>query len=305
MRTFAGTFHRNRHGDWVKCMTEGGRPCSRHAGGGHIAGADLEAALATLHEDDAVGMSLAPIDHVRCSVKASDIAGEVFPDTVSGDAMTHDLLEMMKASVDSMDPVDFEAMVEYTDSMFSTTTRYLSGDGVDSSKSMDDETRLAVYGDYHDLDGFVGAVHRAVSGCEAPHDMVVYRTRFMSGASGRSREEMACYEALNDGDGMMVRTNFNSTSIDCDNAAIGNGLSGLPVEGRTQYVIKVPKGTRGAYLEPYSYHGDEHEFLIDKGYSYKVVGIYERGTLDDGDWDYAPIIALEIVPGHHTSGVSA
>ena len=44
----------------------------------------------------------------------------------------------------------------------------LSGDGVDSSKSMDDETRSAVYGDYHDIDGFVGAVHRAVSGCEAP-----------------------------------------------------------------------------------------------------------------------------------------
>lgn len=206
--------------------------------------------------------------------------------------------------MDSMDPVDFEAMVEYTDSMFSTTTRYLSGDGVDSSKSMDDETRLAVYGDYHDLDGFVGSVHRAVSGCEAPHDMVVYRTRFMSGSSGRSREEMACYEALQDGDGMMMKTNFNSTSIDHDNAGINNALFALPVEGRTQYVIKVPKGTKGAYLEPYSYHEDEHEFLIDKGYSYKVVGIYERGTLDDedsGDWDYAPIIALEIVPRQHTS----
>ena len=130
--------------------------------------------------------------------------------------------------------------------------------------------------------------------------MVVYRTRFMSGNSGRSREEMACYEALNDGDGMMVRTNFNSTSIDCDNAGIGNGLSGLPVECRTQYVIKVPKGTPGMYVNDYSYHRDEYEFLMDRGMRYRVVGIYERGVLYDGDghesWDVPPIIALEVVP---------
>jgi hypothetical protein len=56
MKKFAGTFHKNKQGDWARCITEGGRPCSRHTAGEHIKGANLEEALETLHKDDDFGL---------------------------------------------------------------------------------------------------------------------------------------------------------------------------------------------------------------------------------------------------------
>lgn len=46
---FAGTWHKTKDGGLAKCMTEEGRPCSKHADGEHITADDLESAYESMY----------------------------------------------------------------------------------------------------------------------------------------------------------------------------------------------------------------------------------------------------------------
>lgn len=297
MRAFAGTFHRNRRGDWVKCVTEGGKPCSRHSGGEHIRGADLEEALENLHaNDDVHGLQKngTLIHHVSSDTTVESLAQQIFPDTPSAIDISHELLDDAERAFNAMTDTQVQSVSDYTDSMFTTANKYLNTNVDTGRKTMDAQTYSEVYGDYHSLEGYVDNLHEAIGKSEAPRDMLVYRSRFMGSMSSRSKEEESYYDAIEYGDDSIVRANFNSTSADADND-VSNGADDA---SRTQYIIKVPAGTNGLYIRDHSYHPDENEYLIDRGYRYRIVGIYERGTLDaeEGTWDIAPIIALEIMP---------
>lgn len=296
MRKFAGTFHRNGHDEWVACMTEDGRPCSRHAGGEHIKGATLEDALtayyATIftggyHED----MDAADYIHiVDADVDIHDVARMAFPEVERSDDDTG-LSRAADEAWNGMDDDQRGAVLDYTDHMFEPVSRYLT---------QSDERPDAA------MDGYIHTLHTALDSCSTDDDMVVYRRRFSSHDHERERdaEELLMYDAIEHGDGTVVKTNFNSTTTRPDAIGVG-AVGGNAKSNDTAYVIRIPKGTSGMYVNDYSYHRDEYEFLVDKGMRYRVVGIYERGVLyDDGDghesWDVPPIIALEVVPPSRT-----
>ena len=374
MRKFAGTFHRNAHGDWVKCMTEGGMPCSRHAGGEHIAGADLESALATLHEDDDFGMSAVADDdgglpqtlgdahassmghasagfkHGLGDVKPSGGMIDDPPDKKpapkkkvvlkktkkSAVASKHEVSSVKHqepvGAIDGHHPIDITGRPEYhydpSANIHSVADALFPG----VEKSYDIEVKLARQSNtawkkitvderasildftgsgYEAINGnLIGKksvalvdaeiddIHHGLSESKTKQDMIVYRRRYMtSDNSSRSGEERAYYQALADHDGLLGKPNFSSTTV----APAAINLDHTRAND-TVYVIKVPKGTPAIYLgdkAPFS----EHEFLLDKGLTYKVVGVYERGRLEkdsigNESWveGKAPVIALEIIP---------
>lgn len=75
------------------------------------------------------------------------------------------------------------------------------------------------------------------------------------------------------------------------------------VDNECCYIIKIPKGTRGLDVSHHSAHSTENEFIIDKGYQFKVVGIYEfsklsKDPINDGETRWVlhpPVIALELI----------
>ena len=436
MKKFAGTFHQNVGGDWVKCITEGGKPCSLHAGGEHIKGADLETALAAMHEDDDFGMSAVvdndgvipptlsqPHAHPHdgnMGHAATDFKHDLGSPTPSGGTIDepgekpapkkkkvalkktgkpavvskHEVSSVEDSHYDPssivVDPVkhqeQLEAMIEEEKHYYHTSwekphkaakgiSEYktlkarehhfqeLMGD-IDSrhpinitsrpeyhydtsatihsvadtlfpgvEKSYDIEKKLARQStaawkkitatEQVDIKNFTGSsfgtingnligkksvaevdtaidnIHHGLSKSKTKQDMILYRRRYMSSDKGsRSGEEKAYYQALANNDGMMSKPNFSSTTV----VPSAVGLDHTKAND-TVYVIKVPKGTPGMYLGNKSLYKSEHEFLLDKGLTYKVVGVYERGKLGknssgDESWTTgkAPIIALEIIP---------
>lgn len=73
--------------------------------------------------------------------------------------------------------------------------------------------------------------------------MVVYRRRFSSHDNDRERdaEELLMYDAIEHGDGTVVKTNFNSTTTRPDAIGVG-AVGGNAKSNDTAYVIRIPKG---------------------------------------------------------------
>ena len=301
MRKFAGTFHLSVSGDWVKCITEGGRPCSLHAGGEHIAGADLETALAALHEDDDFGMSALVDDAQSCShdvihhdeyATLASVASRFFPGVPSSGDIIEDLVSDFH-EVWASTPTSFhESIRDYTASMYEDMNHYLM---------MDDEHKKAYDAVFQELDSIsldqkVSDMHEGISAASTSRDMLVYRCRYSAGIplSSRSGEEKACYDALDNG-GVFMKSNFGSTTTNYENMSSTWDLE----DDATRYVIKVPKGSKGLYIDTVSQNRGEREFILDSNTKYRVVGIMERGSIPSdsksGNWDKAPIIALEVV----------
>ena len=277
-------------------------PCSRHAGGEHIAGADLETALATLHEDDDFGMSAVADDVLSCSrddvihhdghATLASVASRFFPGVPSSGDMIDDLIGDFHKVWDST-PMSFhESIKDYTASMYEDMNHYLM---------MDDEHRKAFDAMFRELDSTsldqkVSDMHQGISAASTSRDMLVYRCRYSAGIplSSRSGEEQACYDALDDG-GVFMKQNFGSTTTDYEHMSSIWDLE----DDATRYVIKVPKGSKGLYVDTVSANAGEHEFILDSNTRYRVVGIVERGSIPSdggsGNWDKAPIIALEVV----------
>lgn len=135
-------------------------------------------------------------------------------------------------------------------------------------------------------------------------DTVVFRQRFLRESDQlRGYEEQAFYKAvaksMKDGsEPIIARPDYMSTTWD---------VPKYFKSSRCSYLIKIPAGTRGIDVSDEGMNSDEHEFLIDKGYKFKVVGIYELSKLKDTmhyfnksetRWsqDGYPIIALELIP---------
>ena len=135
-------------------------------------------------------------------------------------------------------------------------------------------------------------------------DTVVFRQRFLRESDRlRGYEEQAFYKAvaksMKDGsEPIIARPDYMSTTWD---------VPKYFKSSRCSYLIKIPAGTRGIDVSDEGMNSDEHEFLIDKGYKFKVVGIYELSKLKDTmhyfnkpetRWsqDGYPIIALELIP---------
>lgn len=144
-------------------------------------------------------------------------------------------------------------------------------------------------------------------------DTVVFRRRLCNASiNDRGGEEKSFYQAVakamkNGSEPIVTRPDFLSTTSDVPELFDTRACS---------YIIKIPAGTRGLDISSKNvYHEDE--FLIDKGYKFKVVGVYEFGKLDyetfdgndetawrkqssDGKWYNAtgayPVIALELIP---------
>lgn len=134
-------------------------------------------------------------------------------------------------------------------------------------------------------------------------DMVVFRRRFLNESEDdRGGEEKKFYKAVsksmeNGSEPIVKRLDFMSTTW-----KVPKHFSCA----ETGFIIKIPKGTRAIDVSGISNHPYENELLIDKGYRFKVVGIYENSKLSeiisDGKkietvWsDQHPIIALELIP---------
>ena len=152
-------------------------------------------------------------------------------------------------------------------------------------------------------------------------DTVVFRKRYCKRSiNDRGGEEKSFYQAvanaMKDGsEPIITRPDFLSTTSDVPELFDTKVCS---------YIIKIPAGTHGIDISANNVYGED-EFLIDKGYKFKVVGVYEFGKLDyetfdgadetswrkqssDGKWYNAsgayPVIALELIPPTKTKRTS-
>lgn len=145
-------------------------------------------------------------------------------------------------------------------------------------------------------------MHRKETSNVINKDTIVFRSRYCKENSKikRGGEEKAFYQAVadsikNGNESIITRPDFMSTTWDVPDDFVDNECC---------YIIKIPKGTRGLDVSHHSAHSTENEFIIDKGYQFKVVGIYEfsklsKDPINDGETRWVlhpPVIALELIP---------
>lgn len=145
-------------------------------------------------------------------------------------------------------------------------------------------------------------MHRKETSNVINKDTIVFRSRYCkeNNKVKRGGEEKAYYNAVadsikNGNESIITRPDFMSTTWDVPDDFVDNECC---------YIIKIPKGTRGLDVSHHSAHSTENELIIDKGYQFKVVGIYEfsklsKDPINDGETRWAlhpPVIALELIP---------
>ena len=135
------------------------------------------------------------------------------------------------------------------------------------------------------------------------HDTVFYRYTGDDALSDeiRNSEETMYYNTVsNDAsmsaggsdDGIVPRRSFISTTM-----KPGSFLKDYGNHATTEFIMIARRGVRGLSMNDHSKY-DEHEFLIDRGYDTRVLGIYETGGVsNDGSWlNHHPILIIEILP---------
>lgn len=145
-------------------------------------------------------------------------------------------------------------------------------------------------------------MHRKETSNVINKDTIVFRSRYCkeNNKIKRGGEEKAYYNAVansikNGNESIITRPDFMSTTWDVPDDFVDNECC---------YIIKIPKGTRGLDVSHHSAHSTENELIIDKGYQFKVVGIYEfsklsKDPINDGETRWVlhpPVIALELIP---------
>jgi len=144
-------------------------------------------------------------------------------------------------------------------------------------------------------------MHRKETSNVINKDTIVFRSRYCkeNNKVKRGGEEKAYYKAVSDSikngnESIITRPDFMSTTWDVPDDFVDNECC---------YIIKIPKGTRGLDVSHHSAHSTENELIIDKGYQFKVVGIYEfsklsKDPINDGETRWVlhpPVIALELI----------
>jgi hypothetical protein len=229
-----------------------------------------------------IDITSSPVYHLNSEATIDSVSQEMFPGVKSSSDMSSYLENQCEEAWKKMNGDQMNALMSYTGSSYQKINEHLIG-------------KLKHYNDMKSLEQSITNMHEGLEKSVTDQDMLVYRRRFMGSSSYRSSEELTFYDAVDHGDGTLTRANFCSTTIAPDGIGVGTSSG-----NDTAYIIKVPKGTNGIYIKNHSYHDIEKEFILDKGLKYKVMGIYERGTLktygDNKSWTKPPIIALEILP---------
>ena len=255
------------------------------------------------------------------------LAAQVFPDAVKAQDIGGELWERSNDVYDGLNASMKAAFKTYTNTKFKDINRAMRGVDMINDKNTLSKIKL---------------MKRAMTKTEGilQKDTVFYRRRFIPENDNdsyyeRGKEELSFYRAVaaamndyqnnkdahvNNNAGMNEAGSHDSSSSSSAYAH-KTGSSDAPIvsrpnflstsagglyydsgwHGYCSFIIKAPAGTRGMYMVD-SRHGTEREFLIDGGYDYKVVGIYETGNMikrasdDSFYFPNKPVIALEIVP---------
>jgi uncharacterized protein with gpF-like domain len=107
-------------------------------------------------------------------------------------------------------------------------------------------------------------IERALSKTETPEDLYVKRgtgTRhILDGVIGDWRQDPA----------LLIGHDFSDAGFTATTPLASGGFSGVG-QDQAELFIHVPKGTHGAYIADVSHNGFEKEFLLQRGYSYRIV----------------------------------
>lgn len=237
-----------------------------------------------------------PLFHKMPANKTTaELARELYPDCKhADDADIQKDLAMRTEDIyaTELDDKEKNSLYDYTDEYYEVVNSVLR-----DTADADD------YGyDSYYVDDTISNMSTAMSKSDVlRHDTVFYRRRFMPEGDFGSRggEEKSYYHAVADAmnadnvdNAVISRSNFLSTSTQ-------DILCNSKTHAEPQYIIKAPAGTRGLLMVNGA-HPEEHEFLIDKGYDYRIAGIYEPGKLKESNskmvFDKCPVIVLEVIP---------
>lgn len=234
--------------------------------------------------------------NVDSKVNTQELAHAVFKGADFGDEHYKELIQRSNEAWDSMTSDEQAAIYQYTGSAYSSMNKALYKKNYKSEK--------------HDTKKMIADMSSGLSKTEnvCQHDTVLYRRRFLKEQDGdytRSREETAAFQALARVTGKktakptFTRANYMSTA----NRGFNNSY-----HDQVRYIISIPKGTHGISVEEHSSHSIEDEFIIDKGYDYEVVGVFQTSEIrkhSNGitNWETgcSPIIALRVIPKKNKS----
>ena len=241
------------------------------------------------------------------SIQVRKLAHDVFPGAVIDYKNTVNILNKSDEILNNATSDELNAIRVYTGSAFKEINNMLRH-GIDPHKSEGQIRQINSY-----IKNLHNILRKKITKNVITNDTVVFRRRLCSASiADRGSEEKAFYQAvaksMKDGsEPIVTRPDFLSTT---------SSVPELFDTKACSYIIKIPAGTRGLDISSKNvYHEDE--FLIDKGYKFKVVGVYEFGKLDyetfdgadetswrkqsnDGKWRNTggayPVIALELIP---------
>lgn len=234
--------------------------------------------------------------NVDSKVNTQELAHAVFKGADFGDEHYNELVQRSNEAWDSMTSDEQAAIYQYTGSAYSSMNKALYKKNYKSEK--------------YDTKKMIADMSSGLSKTEnvCQHDTVLYRKRFMKEQDGeytRSREETAVFQALARVTGKktakptFTRANYMSTA----NRGFNDSY-----HDQVRYIISIPKGTHGISVEEHSIHSIEDEFIIDKGYDYEVVGVFQTSEIrkhSNGitNWETgcSPIIALRVIPKKNKS----
>lgn len=234
--------------------------------------------------------------NVDSKVNTQELAHAVFKGADFGDEHYNELIQRSNEAWDSMTSDEQAAIYQYTGSAYSSMNKALYKKNYKSEK--------------YDTKKMIADMSSGLSKTEnvCQHDTVLYRKRFMKEQDGeytRSREETAVFQALARVTGKktakptFTRANYMSTA----NRGFNDNY-----HDQVRYIISIPKGTHGISVEEHSIHSIEDEFIIDKGYDYEVVGVFQTSEIrkhSNGitNWETgcSPIIALRVIPKKNKS----
>lgn len=233
--------------------------------------------------------------NVDSKVNTQELAHAVFKGADFGDEHYKELIQRSNEAWDSMTSDEQDAIYQYTGSAYSSMNKALYKKNHKSAQ-YDTKKKIA------DMSSGLAKTENV---CQ--HDTVLYRRRFLNEQDGntRSREETAAFQALARVTGKktakptFTRANYMSTA----NRGFNNSY-----HDQVRYIISIPKGTHGISVEEHSSHSSEDEFIIDKGYDYEVVGVFQTSEIrkhSNGitNWETgcSPIIALRVIPKKNKS----